>query len=505
MKLQTRQNLIKALSFSLIFVLLFSFVNVALKMKKNYGNLLIENFYKEEPNTVDVLFLGTSHTYVSVNPALLWDDHGIASVNMPSAGQPTWNMYYYLKEALKYQQPKLVVLDVFSMIIIQREGELQYGGEYASYDRMVHSNIGMKFSQNKIDSVFASAPKGLRLDLLLGLPVYHNRYEELSDADMQYMLGGDLEESKNYITRWEGKEVERRDNADLQETAAIHEKSLEYFEKTIDLLREKDIPVLLVDTPYSVSDEDRKIINSIKAVAQQKGVDYLEYNDDYDRLGLDFSQDFSDNSHLTVTGATKFTHDLGEQIKSKFDIPDRRGQAGYESWDVCSQQWQQKIRNQQLQQTKKLGDFLALADNENYFVAMYMESAEKPVMAEDGTKEVPVVKVKSEAYKQLGQFHLSTDLSQKLHCDFLAVVDDGGSKLEICGETAVSQTFDVANKKIKMLVPGNTEATPFIMVDQKRVDKGEKGLNIVVFDKTLGIVADSVACDIFKTDDLTRE
>ena len=69
--------------------------------------------YVQPKNKIDVLFLGSSHVHCNVNTQLLWDEYGMAAYLMTGAEQPIWNSYYNLKEALKTQKPKLVVLDMF--------------------------------------------------------------------------------------------------------------------------------------------------------------------------------------------------------------------------------------------------------------------------------------------------------------------------------------------------------------------------------------------------------
>ena len=50
-------------------------------------------------------------------------------------------------------------------------------------------------------------------------------------------------------------------------------------------------------------------------------------------MGLDFSMDFADHAHLNVSGSKKYTSYLGEWLTKNYEIPDRRGQKGYESWE----------------------------------------------------------------------------------------------------------------------------------------------------------------------------
>lgn len=41
-----------------------------------------------------------------------------------------------------------------------------------------------------------------------------------------------------------------------------------------------------------------------------------------------------DNSHLNYTGAGKFTEYLGNELKSRFELPDHRGDPIYDSWEI---------------------------------------------------------------------------------------------------------------------------------------------------------------------------
>ena len=48
-----------------------------LHFKSTDGCYPAEMFYQQEENTVDVLCLGSSHTYTNINPAILWDEYGM--------------------------------------------------------------------------------------------------------------------------------------------------------------------------------------------------------------------------------------------------------------------------------------------------------------------------------------------------------------------------------------------------------------------------------------------
>lgn len=76
----------------------------------------IKGFYALEDNTMDVLFMGTSHTYYGFNPSILYKETGLSSYVFAGECQPISVTYHYLVEALKTQSPSLVVLDVFALL-----------------------------------------------------------------------------------------------------------------------------------------------------------------------------------------------------------------------------------------------------------------------------------------------------------------------------------------------------------------------------------------------------
>ena len=77
----------------------------------DYGICSMLNLYQQPGNTVDVLVAGSSVAYSGTNTNVLWEAYGISSYDLCGAEQPFWSTYYQLKEALRLQRPKLIVLD----------------------------------------------------------------------------------------------------------------------------------------------------------------------------------------------------------------------------------------------------------------------------------------------------------------------------------------------------------------------------------------------------------
>ena len=116
--LSHKKFLLKAAVLTVVVLLFVTFVNRMFVMKKYYDTTWpstssFADFYQLDKNTVDVLFLGSSHGVSSFSPPKLYDDYSIRSYNLSSELQSLLVSYYWLKEALRYQTPKVVVLDTY--------------------------------------------------------------------------------------------------------------------------------------------------------------------------------------------------------------------------------------------------------------------------------------------------------------------------------------------------------------------------------------------------------
>lgn len=124
------KHLKKLLIKAIIFVMLSSgtvlFLNQVLTPKYFYNNTwpttsTYLGFYKMERNTVDVLFFGSSHAASSFSPQILYDRYGITSYNLGCEQQNLITSYYWLKEALRFQKPKAIVLDCYILFHTTKE------------------------------------------------------------------------------------------------------------------------------------------------------------------------------------------------------------------------------------------------------------------------------------------------------------------------------------------------------------------------------------------------
>ena len=110
------KHFIFAALFLAVFSLIFIRVSEILEHKSLAEpwnmTLKVEGFYNEPKNSMDLLFFGSSHMYCSIDPVMLQEETGLTSYVFATQQQPLWITCHYMKEALKYQRPEKIFLEV---------------------------------------------------------------------------------------------------------------------------------------------------------------------------------------------------------------------------------------------------------------------------------------------------------------------------------------------------------------------------------------------------------
>lgn len=303
---------ISIISFLAVFLVLYYVADTTLKYKYEDGIKTMMDFYEYPEDSIDVLFLGSSHIGINIDTTQLCNDYGIASYKLWGPTQQLWNSYFYLKEALKTQKPKIVVLETLGMT---------HDIEYQGYAEAIKNTMGMKWSKDKYDAIMASFPKGSRLEVFFGFPVYHSRYKELTAEDFtsyfwNYKIG-----EKN-TQGWYSVYVGNLPSTTKKEEA-LGEKSLQYFRKIVRICKDNDIPLVMVSMPYSIGDEEKSRLNTAANLISEYELSYLDLISNYQDYGIDFETDFGDSAgHLNSFGIAKATSIVGEYLTEQYDLPE---------------------------------------------------------------------------------------------------------------------------------------------------------------------------------------
>lgn len=360
---------IKRIVLSLIFLLLLSLgaagIYNVFRWKDTSGDYFstVELMYDLPDNSVDVAFFGPSVMYCGVNPAVLWEEKGIAAYNMGIAGQDKEAAYYFIKEFLKKQSPKVVVLS----------GMLFQIDQYDVQGNVYRNTISMHNSRNYFEVVNAVVPGNDKTgtntvwDYYLRWPIIHSRYKEITRSDFT----GVLENSKTlgYTYGYEGNGDAPLDVYFNQGIVNdISESSKAWVDKLVELSKDEGFELLFVQIPGFLGDGQRADMNGNFKYLDDKGIKYLDLNMHVDEMGYDYVEDMSDGIHPKTPGAYKISTFLSGYLKDNFELEDRRGEEGYGLYDEAAEVWHHEELSHRLSECCYLDNIFELMDGRDGFI-----------------------------------------------------------------------------------------------------------------------------------------
>ncbi|MCD8326699.1 MAG: hypothetical protein LUC90_08495 [Lachnospiraceae bacterium] len=283
-----------------------------------------QQLYNTDDHLMDVVFMGTSHVFTGVNPALLWEDYGMAAFCLAGSGQDKDTTYYNLLELLKTQSPEAVCVDLYALTF----------GRHSITGNIYRSTLTMHYSLNAAELVLKEVEED-QMDHILRWPIIHTRYRELGEYDF---VDSPLNEfGRGFVAGWntgESAGISEELLYDVTE-AELSEENQEWLQSLIDLSKEEGFELIFFIAPYDLGGDVStwRLYNGAKSFAAQNGIAALDFNVLAEEIGLDFSTDFSDSTHLNSLGAEKLTDYLGKYLNANLELDDHRGDADYELWE----------------------------------------------------------------------------------------------------------------------------------------------------------------------------
>lgn len=271
----------------------------------------IEAYYDEPKNTIGALFIGSSHCAFTASPIDIYKESGIKTYNLSTGCQPSWVSYYYLRDALKYQKPKVVFLEVFGAF---------YDKSYATYSDidLVSSRDSQKMKpsfnllkMNIARYFFQKTP--LPWDELFNFTKYHSRLTELEKGDFTSIFKSDYSDDKGFgpmLTRESFPEyviptTDRRE--------PLYDKCDYYLRKTIALAKKRGIDIVLFKTPLIAKETDIAVLNTIQDIAKETKVPFIDFCSE-NLINIDYATDLGDQGHLNYFGAEKLSKFMAEYL-----------------------------------------------------------------------------------------------------------------------------------------------------------------------------------------------
>lgn len=421
----------KVLLILTVFAAVLVMLDRILLLKSKDGIEQIQAYYNQPADSVDALFVGSSHIFCHVNTGVLWDDYGISAFDLAAAEQPFWNSYYYIKEALKTQTPKVIILDITTPGIRPTD--------YQPENWLITNTYGLKYTPDRYEAIKISALKESFHRLLVPFNSTHGKYSDLSEDDfMNYSSSADF---KGFDPRETTVAFDTPDVSHITGRHELSDKENEYLRLIITYVQEKNIPLLFISSPYVIeTDEEQEKYNTIFDIADEYGVPYVDFNLLYDEMGLDFSTDLAEVLHLNRSGNEKFTKYLGQYLKDNYDLADHRGDKKYASWDADALYQRQDTAAYHLKQAAEEnanGKYLDLLNNENYVIFCNVPPAYEGISDPSLIPFLNAVGLREDMLTDVGAFILNKGqcIYESHEYDFKAAITDGNRRLMLTRKT----------------------------------------------------------------------
>ncbi len=282
-------------------------------------------------NSVDVVFFGSSHVYNAIIPQLLMDEYGIAAGNIVSSGLMGSNTLQAFEMMLHYQQPKVIVMDLFGFLApymyevdMVKDGQEEKDEKYyITRQRLV--NAMPVTAWQKYPWILRDTMQDK--NILPYSSLTYLQHGNLLTNNWRNLTGKTLQKKKmnlGYEFAFEQRHQPGLDvSAEELEAVHVYEPYWAQLDAILTLAEERGLEIVYTFFPYMTNNAERKLIEEVTAYLTQRGATFVSMTELMDGAALEPTEDFRDRGHANYYGANKLSWFWGDYLTMNYDLPDR--------------------------------------------------------------------------------------------------------------------------------------------------------------------------------------
>jgi len=282
-----------------------------------YNQSRWNDFYAFPKDSLDVVFLGSSHSYCTFDPEIIDSKLGTSSFQLGMPLQHLDSTYYTMREVYNYQKPYLAVIEVY-WDMLDDEFELTQAGYlfqvmqnkelekdyiknvFPMSEKIKYKNAAMRYQADYFAYRSSQLKKSVEAKYNVSMPVSQRqegieKYRSKGYTYCDYKMMPDEFDKTNQFKGLDGSKWQ------MNETQA------DYLRELTKLCKSNGTDVIFVTAPVANVSMDYiknygEIHNKVQALADELEVSYLDFNYVNDEYGLLTNDNFRDDAHLNHSG-----------------------------------------------------------------------------------------------------------------------------------------------------------------------------------------------------------
>lgn len=332
----------KFIALILPLLIIFVFAQEFLFYDYSYDTQRLEQFYKEEQNSLDVIFIGASELTQGYIPGYAYKNYGFTSY-LYTVDSNMGSLYLSeLKEILKHQNPEILIVDLSGFLIDDDE-------EFFNNIVMQNYLRGIPFSKNKLQTIL-QYPSEQTITYFFPLIMYHGHpeiaYRRLLDTYDHFIREEQTSCLKGIVTNttvYSGISDQGRAFDPLTDNV------IAYLTDFLEFCKQNSLNVIFTNFPRKIANQGDyyllHLLGQAKTIIDQYGYPVLNLQDEIDSIGIDEYQDFADMYHLNIYGQIKMTDYLGKIIMNEYGLsPRTQSNTNQLEWETCASNTQEYIK-----------------------------------------------------------------------------------------------------------------------------------------------------------------
>ena len=287
----------------------------------------IHTFHRMPENSLEVIGYGSSHMWLGLDPMELYREYGIGAYNYGCNWQALNTTLLFLKDSLRTQNPKVVVVDTFHVnemkLDMDMDGEIYYTRAIPWFSEKLPY----------LRQCFGARPERY-LSYALPLVSFHGNWENLTKESFRSPLkSGDNYYRTMGFSLTDAVVPVTVPEQNPEQQLPLYEGTWALLEELVEVCRERDIAVVFCTIPWQGQNQYSEAMTTF---ALEKDCPYLNLFDHIEEIGLDGETDFMDSGHLNTSGAQKIARYLGAYLRENYALTDFRESPG-NLWDRAEQ------------------------------------------------------------------------------------------------------------------------------------------------------------------------